>query len=89
MEMGNTLVKTATDSSTNSRTHVRIFSLILPPKYQKKKHSKIFQYKVLNRCTVDYIDDCGENKKWSTGNGNEDGKDSVPAGDDNAKNLLC
>ena len=46
MEMGNTLVKTATDSSTNSRTHVRLFSLILPPKYQKKKHSKIFQYKV-------------------------------------------
>ena len=40
MEMGNALVKTATDSSTNSRTHVRIFSLMLPPKYQKRNIRK-------------------------------------------------
>ena len=55
----------------------------------KEKHSKIFQYKVLNRCSVADIDDCVENKKWSTGDENEDGKDSVDAGDDNSKNVLC
>ena len=28
------------------------------------KHSKKFQYKVLNRCSVGNIDGCVRNKKW-------------------------
>ena len=57
----------------------------------KEKHSKIFQYKVVNRCSVDDIDNRVENKKWGTGDENEDGRDSVDAGDDkdDAKNVLC
>ena len=55
----------------------------------KEKHSKVFQYKVLNRCCVEDIDDGVENKKWGTDDKNEDGRDSVDAGDDNAKNALC
>ena len=47
----------------------------------KEKHSKI--------CSVDDIHDRVENKKWSTGDENEGGRDSVDAGDDNAKNALC
>ena len=30
----------------------------------KDKHSKKFQRKVLNRCSVDNIDGCVRNKKW-------------------------
>ena len=55
----------------------------------KEKHSKIFQYKVLNRCSVDKIDDRVENEKCGTGDENEDGRDRIDAGDDNAKNVLC
>ena len=57
----------------------------------KEKHSKIFQYKVVNRYSVDDIDNRVEDKKWGTGDENEDGRDSVDAGDDkdDAKNVLC
>ena len=55
----------------------------------KEKHSKIFQYKVLNRCSVDKIDDRVENEKCGTGDENEGGRDSDDAGDDNVKNVLC
>ena len=48
----------------------------------KEKHSKIFQHKVVNRYSVDDIDNRIENKKWGTGDENEDGRDSVDAGDD-------
>ena len=47
----------------------------------KDKHSKI--------CSVDDIHDRVENKKWGTGDENEGGRDSVDAGDENAKNVLC
>ena len=30
----------------------------------KDKHSKKFQYEILNRCSVDNIDGCVRNKKW-------------------------
>ena len=55
----------------------------------KEKHSKILQYKVLNRCSVGKIDDRVENEKCGTGDENEDGRDRTDAGDDNAKNVLC
>ena len=57
----------------------------------KEKHSKIFQHKVVNRYSVDGIDNRIENKKWGTGDENEGGRDSVDAGDDkdDAKNVLC
>ena len=55
----------------------------------KEKHSQIFQYKAVNRCSVDDIDNIVENKKWGTGDEKEGVRDSVDAGDDNVKNVLC
>ena len=55
----------------------------------KEKHSQIFQYKAVNRCSVDDIDNIVENKKWGTGDEKEGVRDSVDAADDNVKNVLC